>query len=616
YYALRTDLREISRAARRNALVSTDSGVKPDLRVQQHKATVTVTDAHSYSVRIEERSQVLTYAGKKDNAELKLSWNSSNPEPVLERATVTDKDGVRHEVGKDEINVLDADWVASAPRYAPSRTKVISLPKVEEGSLIDYAYTTTYRNLTAVSWSEIFASTDAVDADEVEIIAPASLPLHIDNRAGAKVTKEGDQQRITVKRRLLPIAREAGLAPAKTWAPQLSFTTVRDDAAYAEALRPVLAAKCQPDDAVKSKAAELVAGLQSDADKIVALRNFVAKNIRQAGPGWGEIPASELSGATPTLADGYGGAADRQLLFVALLRAAGYDATPALFATDELAVVTRRPSEALPQGYYTALGTRLRLADGPVDFAYLSQYADWRVNAADGDVVLPLDSGTPERVKSVANDSTTSYAIAINENGDATVDYTSEVRGEGATSFTSWASEVTPEDLSRYFQSLITGLSRDATPRGENVIEKGAVGKLGYGANVADFAVVQGDLAYFDLPGSVGEIFPGANESGRRLPYAVGSRHDSKAVWTVDLPKGWKLSGEPSSIDWDGPAGVGNVKLAVSSERRDDGGLRLTWTREVALKAAVISPEAFPALVELNRRMKATDTWRVLLERE
>ncbi|HEY1120437.1 MAG TPA: DUF3857 and transglutaminase domain-containing protein, partial [Haloferula sp.] len=71
YYALRTDLREISRAGRRNALVSTDSGVKPDLQVQRHKATVIIADAHSYSVRIEERAQVLTYAGKKDNAELK-----------------------------------------------------------------------------------------------------------------------------------------------------------------------------------------------------------------------------------------------------------------------------------------------------------------------------------------------------------------------------------------------------------------------------------------------------------------------------------------------------------------------------------------------------------------
>lgn len=616
YAGLRTALREISRNGRRTALVSTDSGVKPDLRVLQRKSIVTIDDAHSYSIRTEERSQVLTYAGKKDNAELKLSWNSSNPEPVLEHATVTDKEGVAHEVSPSEINVLDAGWVASAPRYAPSRTKVISLPKVEEGSVIDYAYTTAYRNLSTVAWSEIFASTDAVDADEVEIIAPASLPLHLDNRAGATVTKDGDRVRVTVKRRLLPIAREAGLAPAKTWAPQVAVTTMGDDAAYAATLGPVLAPKCQPDEAITRKAAELVKGLESDADKILALRNFVARNIRQAGPGWGEIPAALLSGAVPTLADGYGGGADRQLLFVALLRAAGYDATPALFATDPLDVVTRRPSEGLPQGYYDSLGARLRLPEGPVDFSHLSQYADWRVNAADGDVVLPLDSAIPERVKSTPNTNTTSYAIAITADGDAEVHYSSETKGEGATSFNAWAAEATPEELSRYYQSMITGLSRDAELRGEPVIEGGAVGKFGYDAFITDFAVVQGDLSYFDLPGGAGEIFEGANESARRLPYASDSQRDERAVWTVDLPKGWKLAGEPRTLDWDGPAGLGRVSLSLTTERREDGGLRLTWTRDIALKAAVVSPEAFPALVELNRRMKAADTWRVLLERE
>ena len=54
----------------------------------------------------------------------------------------------------------------------------------------------------------------------------------------------------------------------------------------------------------------------------------------------------------------------------------------------------------------------------------------------------------------------------------------------------------------------------------------------------------------------------------------------------------------------------------MTTESREGGGLRVVWTREIALKAAVVSPEAFPALVELNRRMKAADTWRVLLERE
>ena len=44
----------------------------------------------------------------------------------------------------------------------------------------------------------------------------------------------------------------------------------------------------------------------------------------QAGPSFTELPLSELSDADTTLADGYGHAADRAILFHAMLAAAGF----------------------------------------------------------------------------------------------------------------------------------------------------------------------------------------------------------------------------------------------------------------------------------------------------
>lgn len=617
YPALRSAVRDISRAGKRAALVSTDAAVKADSRVLSRKATVTVTDAHSLTLRVEERRSILTYAGKKDNAELKLSWNTRNPEPVLERAVVTDASGKEHAVNPTEINVLDAGWVAAAPRYAPERTKVIALPNVEEGAVIDVAYTQTFRNLPALSWSSVFASTDAVDAECVELVAPASLALFLENRAGAKVTREGDLVRVAVTRRTLPSPREAGTAPAKTWAPSLGFSSVAADADYAAAVRALVAGKADPDAAVRAKAAQLTAGMTTDAAKVAALRDFVAKNIREAGPAWGGLTASDLSGASRTLADAYGCSADRQLLFVALLRAAGYDATPALFCTDSLEAATRRPGEPVYGGFYDTFGTRLRLSGGDtVDFAYLSQYADWRVGATDGDPVLPLDSGIPSAVKSVVNRGESDFSIRIAESGDAAVSSERRQYGEGATSFSAWVSEVTPEDRDRRHQEIITGLSRDAVARGPLVLEKGPVGRLAYAADVADFAVVQGRFAYFDLPHAAGEVFAGAVDAARRLPYAVGAPLDSRTTWTVDLPKGWKLAGEPVRLDWKGPAGVGRVALDVAESVNADGSRRLVWTKTLALRPAVVTPESYPALVELNRRLKSTDTWRVLLEKE
>lgn len=616
YGVLRDAVREMSRAGKRVALFATDSEVKPDSHVLSSKTVVNITDAHTMTVSVAERRKVLTYAGMKDNAELKLGWNSTNPEPQLDRAVVTDAAGATHTVEAKEINILDDGWVASAPRYAPSRVKVIALPKVEVGSVIDTAYTTTYRNLAAISWREIFSSTDAVDADELEIVAPASLPLYLENRAGAKVVREGDRVRITVLRKLLPVPREPSTAPGKNWAPTVALSSLRNESAYAAIIRDALAGKADPDASVRAKATALTEGIAGDAGRIVALRNFVSKDIRQAGPGWGEIPAGYLSGAARTLADGYGSAADRQLLFTALLRAAGYEATPALYATNDLAIATRRAGEPFSPGLFGSLGTRLRLKGGDIDFAFLSQYADWRQNAGAGDLALPLDTGVSVVVTTAPDSSRATYAVTLEESGDASVDFSSVSKGNGATGFNAWAAEVTPEQLDRHFQSVVTGLSRDAVLVGKPVLKPGVEAGFGFSARVADFAVMQGKFAYFDLPGGSGEIFGGAGESSRRLPYAVSGNSDQTVSWSVVLPKGWKLAGDPVEVSWEGPAGVGRVSLRVVREPLASGETRLTWTRTVALRAAVVPPEAYPALVELNRRMKSPDTWRVLLEKE
>ena len=77
-----------------------------------------------------------------------------------------------------------------------------------------------------------------------------------------------------------------------------------------------------------TKAAELARQLAAKAgskiEAVKAIRDFVAKSIRAAGPSFTDLPLSELSDADTTLADGYGHAADRAILLHAMLSAAGF----------------------------------------------------------------------------------------------------------------------------------------------------------------------------------------------------------------------------------------------------------------------------------------------------
>ena len=102
--------------------------------------TVTIHDASSWTSVAKERRRVLNYAGVKSCSELKLSYN-----PVWEEvsvaATVTAPDGSRQELGEKELNLMDAPWVSSAPRYPAEKVLVASLPGVVPGAVIESTVT-------------------------------------------------------------------------------------------------------------------------------------------------------------------------------------------------------------------------------------------------------------------------------------------------------------------------------------------------------------------------------------------------------------------------------------------------------------------------------------------
>ena len=70
----------------------------------------------------------------------------------------------------------------------------------------------------------------------------------------------------------------------------------------------------------KNWAEQLTASLKGDSAKAIALRDWLAENIRQAGPGLTSLPLSAISGADITLNDRYGNNPDRMILLYTLLK--------------------------------------------------------------------------------------------------------------------------------------------------------------------------------------------------------------------------------------------------------------------------------------------------------
>jgi len=93
---------------------------------------------------------------------------------------------------------------------------------------------------------------------------------------------------------------------------------------YADDLDEALRDLASAGDKSRALGRDLTRQLRTPEEKIVAIRDYVAKNIRAAGPPFTDLPRKNLSPADVTLKDGYGNGADRAIVTFAMLRGAGF----------------------------------------------------------------------------------------------------------------------------------------------------------------------------------------------------------------------------------------------------------------------------------------------------
>src|SRR6202012_2743633 len=101
-----------------------------------------------------------------------------------------------------EINVMDAGWNASVKLYTGGKILVANLPGVEIGSTIEVEYEITSTNRPFLSGFEAFHLIDGLDHKEVELTAPASVPVrqYVSGQAGAiKTEAHNDEKTQTFK---------------------------------------------------------------------------------------------------------------------------------------------------------------------------------------------------------------------------------------------------------------------------------------------------------------------------------------------------------------------------------------------------------------------------------
>ena len=621
YLVLKQALKDIEYSRRMKEVfraVPSEAG-EYDVGILSDDTSVELVDARNWTTVQSMKMKVLTYAGKKRFSELKFAFNPAWADVKLDQAIVTNPDGKVHTVAKEEMNLMDAAWVGAAPRYPGEKTLVVSLPGVEVGSVIEYRVIQTMKDVPFFSLNKPFRGFEPADSVTLRVSAPSSLNLSVlDGARPAVTSRRQEQQGRTVwewqASRLPTIVKEDSLPPSWDFTPTV-FVSAGDWAAYArqvgEALKRAAAGQARAAD----KARELTRGLKSDADRITAIRDFVARAIRPAGPSMPALPLSCITPADRTLAEGYGNTSDRAVVLVAMLEEAGLNPEFVLASSwGSRLPALRRPLVDCPQrGLYDGVLVRVKMDGQPIVLNDSDQYAALGATPYDGHPALALDGRTSAiaALPGMQDRVETDYRIDLSENGDALVTVATRYLGPEFAAFHKLFAELPPEERSRHFKEMIAGLSQAAEAASDLITQyDGYPGTEVFSVRIRRFAVRSGDYLYLGLLRDPGMFLRFAADQ-RVNPLHLGSPVERAATYTIRLPESTRdICLLPRDAAMEGPAGMGKVTFAT---KHSPGSRTVEIAQSVNFNEAVVPAEGYPQLLEINRRMRHPESATLLI---
>jgi len=593
-----------------------DSAVESNAEILESHKEIEVKDAHSEVLKGSYVKKVLTYSGKKNEAEFKLGFNPACEEAKVIRAIVTSKTGQKQELSTNEVNVMDAGWNASAKRYTGGKVLVANLPGVDIGSTIEVDYEVITKGKPFICGFETFQTFDDLDKKEVKLTAPADLAVHTLVTGAKGIVKQqtnavaGTQVFDWQAQNVKALPAEPLLPPEWMYMGGVDFF-VGDARAYLKELHQTMLDRSEKGSKAAETARELAKAKTKEGARTI--RDFVAKSIRLAGPSFAELPLSELSSADTTLSDGYGHMADRAILLHSMLKSAGFkpefvlaSGLPPIASISNLVA-----SFPLPQNFQSPLVKIV--VDG--ETWYLNdtdQYAQPGSTGFDGKLGIALADQQFQVIRAAKDcrDKTeTTYTLALSDNGKTRLGITHQYYGANYNGKKRYFMELPPEERRRYYQEIVSGVAQGARPVGELTTKFGTYpGIEQFTVEIDNYTVVDGKYSYFDLPFTPSLMPMGADR--RTLPLFISHESEYKVRTEIELPpKFQRVAIGPKSGMLEIPNGAGRARITSS----DSGGRRII-THEFETAPAIIEADRYGEMLDVEAALGKKASRVFLLE--
>jgi transglutaminase-like putative cysteine protease len=598
--------------------------VQSDARILNVHKEQNVVDAHTSTFTTTYAKKILTYAGKIRESEIKIPYNPAFQSARLLRGVVITADGKTNAVSAGEMNTMDAGWNASAKRYTGEKTLVANLPGVEIGSTIEVSFEIVNTNVPFISGFESFQLPEALDRKSFVLTAPAGLEIHQQVTGPAAALQPPFQKEFSREDGRQSFHWQTGPISALPNEPQLPpgwaydsgvVYYVGDLATYLKNLRDILLNRSGQSTKAAALALQLTGQTHGKLEALTALRDYVAKSIRTAGPSFMDLPLAELSAADTTLSDGYGHSADQAILLHAMLTAAGFH--PEFVLASDLPPIAGITNFALNFPLPRSFGEPLVRVNVDGTNYYLNdtdQYAKLGATEYDGRLGLVLATQSTEVIHAApgcGNSLETDYTLVPDSTGRTRVTVTRRYYGGDYNAKHRYFAELPPEERKRYYQELVSSLAQGARAVGDLQTEFGAYpGLEQFTADVDNYSVLDGNYFYFNLPFTPSLFAAGADR--RALPLYVSYPSHRVVRTDIALPSGYhRVLMAPGSETLTAPDGSG--KAAITSIGHDG---HWNLTDEFDITPAIIPANDYPDLVKLGSTLGRKSEKVFLLEKE
>ena len=591
--------------------------VQSDAEILESSKKLEVIDAHTAIYSVKYAKRILTYNGKIREAEIKIDYNPSCESAKLIHAEVISASGERQVISAGEINVMDQGWNPSAKRYPGGKILVANLPGVEIGSRIEVEYALTMTNIQFVSGYEPFQFPDALDQKSLSLTAPTNVVVQTftGGTSGVITGQSGQssehQTFLWSATNVAALPAEKGLPPVWVYTPGIGYF-IGDANDYYRQLNAAMLAHSKNSTQAAATARNLAAAATNRLGAIIAIRDFVAKSIRVAGPSFTDLPLANLSDADTTLSDGYGHLADRAILFQAMLTAAGFqpefvlasDLPPIDGVTNLAAQFPMPESFGMPLVRVTVDGEAYYLND-------TDQYSRLGTTSSNGKLGITLATQSLETLhaaKDCGNRTETTYALSLSDDGKARITIANDYYGMNFNEKNQFFSELPPEERNRYHQKLVSDVAQGARPVGDLQTRFDTYpGHEEFTVDIDNYAVVDGKYFYFDAPSMPGLLPAGPDQ--RALPLYLSEALAGRVRTEITLPPAFRhLAIEPRSKVITIPGGSQDKTVLTDSSGQ------CVITDQFDIMPSIISASDYPAVQKAQFTLGEKSSRLFLLE--